>query len=164
MNTWLRRLRGALGIGTLWGVTGVVVGKVAGLVVSVFTGLPLFSTVLSFGIGACALGFALGTAFSVVLTTLETEKTADQLTPARAAGWGALAGAGLALLVGVTAVPMLVPGISALGLLVLIGSATLSYGALTAGLAAGTLALARRAPSELDGPADFTPLPSPRGR
>src|SRR5690348_1002175 len=130
MSTWLRRLRGALGIGTLWGVTGVVVGKVAGLVVGVFTGLPLPATFVSFGIGAGILGFALGTSFAVVLSTLERGRTADQLTPARAAGWGALAGAGLALLVGVTAVPMLVPGISALGLLALIGSATVVYGAL----------------------------------
>jgi hypothetical protein len=162
MNTWLRRLRGALGIGTLWGVTGVVVGKVAGLLVSVFTGLPLPSTVISFGVGVGLLGFGLGTAFAVVLTTLARERTADELTPARAAGWGALAGAGLALLVGVTAVPLLVPGISALGLLALIGSATVTYGALTAGLAAGTVALARRAPSELEGPPDLRQVPSSR--
>jgi hypothetical protein len=165
MKMWLRRLRGALGIGTLWGATGLVVGKVTGLVVSVWTGLPLLGTVVSFGVGAAGLGFALGTAFAVVLTTLERQRSADQLTPARAAMWGAIAGVGLALLVGVTGIPRLFPAISVQGLILLIGSAAASYGALTAGLAAGTVALAKRAPPELDGPADsFTALPSPRGR
>jgi hypothetical protein len=166
MKGWLRRLRGVLGIGTLWGAVGTAVGSVAGLVVSLSGGLPLLDTLVEFGMGAGGLGFGLGSAFAVVLTTLEKRRTLDELTPGRAAGWGAVAGGGAALVVGVTLVPALFPVLPLSQLVLLLISGTVSYGALTAGLAAGSVALARRAPSELSAASELDDgnlLASPRG-
>jgi len=137
-----------------------------GLFLSVSGGLPFLDTLVEFGLGAGRLGFGLGSTFAFVLTTLERRRTLDELTPGRAAGWGALAGAGAALVVGLSLVPALFPVLSTAQLALLLISGTASYGALTAGLAAGTVALARRAPAELasaTGLSDDSLLASPRG-
>jgi hypothetical protein len=155
-----------LGIGTLWGAAGVAVGSVVGTFLSLSGGLPFLDTLVEFGLGAGGLGFGLGSAFAVVLTTLESRRTLDELTPRRAAGWGALAGAAAALVVGLSLVPALFPVLSSARLALLLISGTASYSALTAALAAGTVALARRAPPELRaGPtmSDDSLLASPRG-
>jgi hypothetical protein len=167
MKSWLRRLRGVLGIGTLWGGVGVAVGSVVGLFTSLSGSLPLFDTLIEFGLGAGGLGFGLGSAFAAVLATLEKRRTLDELPPRRAAGWGGLAGAGAALVVGLSLVPSLFPVLPPGQLALLLISAMASYGALTAGLAAGTVALARRAPSELapghESHVDSLPVP-PAGK
>ena len=150
MKQWLRRLRGVLGIGTLWGVAGTALGTVAGLIVSVSGGLPLLDTLVEFGLGAGGLGFVLGSGFAGVLTMLERRRTLDELSPGRAALWGGMAGAAAALVVGISLLPELGAILSVRQLVLLFVAAPGSYGALSAALAAGTVALARRAPAELD--------------
>jgi len=148
---WLRRLRGILGIGTLWGATGAVVGSVTSVLMNVVNGLPVLGTLLEFGLGAGGLGFALGSTLASYLALLERRRTVDDLTPWRAAGWGALAGGTVSLLVGLFflgGLPLGVQFSMAYRLLVLV-SGVGAYSALTAGLAAGTVALARRAPPEI---------------
>lgn len=150
MRSWVRRLRGVLSIGTLWSAAGLTFGAVAGLVASVIGGVPLSTAVLEWGVGSAAIGLILGTSFATALTVLEGRGTLAELTLKRAAACGALAG---------LAVPL-----AALGVLLVAGgpplsfgtvlpvflSATLSYGLLGAGLAAGTVAVAQRAPDELE--------------
>lgn len=144
MKTWLRRLRGVASVGATWGLACSVLGVAIGAIVSMiwpdilpFTAVKyVVSVALWYGLG----GFVLGSGFAVVLTTVEGRKTFEQLTPGRTALWGALTGVGLAIATG------LVVGDTPLA--VFVASAS-TIGAVTAGLAAGTLLLARRARLEL---------------
>jgi uncharacterized membrane protein len=61
---WLRKLRGVLGIGTLWGAAGVGIGCVASVLMSVSSGNPALSTLLAFCLGWGGLGFVLGSTFA----------------------------------------------------------------------------------------------------
>ena len=148
---WLRRLRGVFGIGTLWGAVGVGIGGVVSVLMSVSSGNPALSTLLAFCLGAGSLGFVLGSTFAAYVAVLERRRTVDDLTLRRGAGWGALAGGtvvlvGLAFLAGFSGWGA---GLSVGYRLLLLASAAGSYAALTAGLAAGTVALAKRAPADL---------------
>lgn len=149
MKRWLRKLRGILSIGAIWGTVGGAIGAVGGVLVSVFGGFPLFSSLVEWCLGAGGLGFLFGSGFAVVLTVLEGRRTLDELTPGRAALWGALAGAAvpfgslLFYLGSGGTVPFRVA-------LIAVSAASGIYGAVSAGLAAGTVALARRAPDELN--------------
>ena len=150
MKKWLRRLRGVLGIGALWGAAGGIVGSLAGLLGALYGGAPLLQVVLEFGLGAAGLGFVLGSAFAGVLAVVERHRRFEELTSRRAALWGGLVGLVLPILMlAVSFVPELGAAISLRQLLLAMGAGSLSYGALTAGLAAATVALARRAPDEL---------------
>ncbi len=66
MKTWLRKLRGILGIGATWGLVGGVVGTVGGAVALLF-GLPVLETLLIAGLGGTALGFVIGGGFASIL-------------------------------------------------------------------------------------------------
>jgi len=144
MKTWLRKLGGVASIGATWGLACSVLGIAIGAIVSMiwpdilpFTVVKyVVSVALWYGVG----GFVLGSGFAVVLTTVDGRKTFEELTLGRTALWGALTGVGLAIVVG------LVVGDTPLA--VFVASAS-TIGAVTAGLAAGTLSLARRAPPEL---------------
>ncbi len=149
MKGWIRRLRGIAGIGTLWGLAGAVVGTLGGLAAAVFGGAPLLAAVANFGLGGGGVGFLLGTTFAGVLTMMERRRTLDELTPGRAAFWGALAGSAFPAMWFLASIGTLGTFIPLDRLLLAAMSGCVAYGTLAAGLAAGTVSLARRAPAEL---------------
>jgi hypothetical protein len=85
MRTWLRRIRGAIGMGFTWGAawTG------AGIVLAVVTGFKADAPFpLVFGV----LGFIAGVIFSAFLALTEGRRRFDQMSLPRFAGWGATGG------------------------------------------------------------------------
>jgi len=128
MRKWLRRIRGAIGIGLTWAVAWFGAGLILLLIVGVGAAdvpFPLFFALL---------GFLAGVTFSGVLGIVEGRRRFDQMSLPRFAAWGAIGG-------------LLLSGIFAwaAGL----GREFLVLGPLfalsSAGCAAGSLALARRA-------------------
>jgi hypothetical protein len=153
MKQWLRRVRGILGLGSLWGLAGSAVGAIVGIVARFFGGLPPGDYLIDWVLGAGGLGFVLGAGFAGFLTMMEGRRTLEELSPGRAAVWGALAGASVPALWfllffsffsgplrSVLPIAEMFP--------VLLGAAG-AYGALSAGLASATVWVARRAPSQL---------------
>lgn len=128
MKKWLRRIRGAIGMGLTWAAGWFGAGLILLLVVGVGAAdvpFPLF-----FGL----LGFLAGATFSGVLGIVEGRRRFDQMSLPRFAGWGALGGL---LLSGIL---VLAAGLG--GEFLVLGPLFALAGA---GSAAGTLALARRA-------------------
>ena len=137
MKKWLRRIRGALGMGLTWaagwGGLGAIIALFGGGVAGVQFGVSVM--VLTFGV----MGFIGGVAFSVVLGIAGGRRRFDEMSLPRFAGWGAVGGlltVGLILAGngGVDSSPLLP--------VVILGSVVTL---LAAGCAAGSLALARRA-------------------
>ncbi len=148
MKKWLKRIRGAVGMGLTWAVSWSAIGAlVAVLPGTMPAGFPILEFVVGFAAQFAALGFVGGATFSVVLGVTEGRHRLDQMSLPRFAVWGAFGGlmmwavsdtighAVMRLLwsVGVPALSW-VAAISG-GMIVLLG----------AGSAAGSLALARRA-------------------
>jgi hypothetical protein len=144
MKTWLRKLRGIVGIGAVWGFACSVLGLIVGAALSVVGELLLSMAISALGFGIA--GFVLGSGFAVVLTIMDGRKTFEDLTTGRAALWGALAGVGS--MITVILVGMGLGTYS--GALVDFWASISISGAMTAGLAAGTISLARRAPGALE--------------
>ena len=94
MNTWLKRIRGAVGMGLTWAGLWSAVGAV--VAVSTWTNLPGLPTRLDWIVGFAAqfavLGFVGGVAFSTVLGVIEGRRRFDQMSLPRFAVWGALGG------------------------------------------------------------------------
>lgn len=132
MNRWLKRIRGAIGMGLTWAIAWFGAGLALLLVVG-----PDAADV-PFPIGFAFLGFLSGVTFSGVLGVVEQRRRFDQFSLPRFAGWGAVGGlllAGIFVLVGA-----------------LLGDTTLDivtlgsvFGLAGAGSAAGSLAIARKA-------------------
>lgn len=131
MKKWLRRIRGAIGMGLTWALAWFAAGMVLLLIVG------LDAADVPFPIGFGMFGFFAGATFSGILGIVEGRRRFEQLSLPRFAGWGA---AGGALLAGIF---VLVAGLAgdALDFLVL-GPVFALAGA---GSAAGSLALARMA-------------------
>ncbi|MBV9772364.1 MAG: hypothetical protein JO040_00345 [Gemmatimonadetes bacterium] len=160
MMRFLRRLRGIASTSLLWAVAWGLVGAPAYGVLEVYRnfqyGLPFSSDALlpHMVIGAVFLalyGFLSGGAFSTVLALVERRSKPEDLSMRRVTAWGALGGVGILLL---NAVLMLLfegslPG-DMIPVLVIMGT-------LGAGCAAGSLALARRAPDPKGTGEAFTP-------
>ena len=150
MKKWLRRIRGAVGMGLTWaGVWGPVA-----VLIGMFVDPDGSMDEMWVAIGAYP-GFLGGVVFSAVLAIAARRRRLEELSLARVALWGAAAG----LLVG--ALPFTIGDPTSerpLWLLatVVIGSITL----LSAASAAGSLALARRAEKRalLDAGADAAEL------
>lgn len=85
MAKWLRRIRGAIGIGLTWAAVWAAVGSVPRWVFGFNTDVPF---PLVFGV----LGFVAGVLFSVLLMLTEGRRGFDQMTLPRFAAWGALGG------------------------------------------------------------------------
>ena len=136
MSRWRRRIRGALGMGLVWGVAWLGVG----LVILAIVGPDAADVPFPLGFGA--LGFLAGVAFSGVLGLIEGRRTFDQMSLPRFAAWGGLGGALFA------AVFVAAAGLGAEALLGL----GVVFGLASATCAAGSLALARKAgdPDSLD--------------
>jgi hypothetical protein len=140
MKTWLRRIRGAMGMGLTWGAAwfgaGILLARVPG-----------FHSDLPFPLLFAPLGFVSGIIFSGIITAIGSGRRYVHLSLPRFAAWGA---AGGLLLSGVFAVAAAVGGRSAWGEVLAFGPALAMAGALSA---AGSLAVARRAETrELPGP------------
>jgi hypothetical protein len=138
MKPWVRRLRGAVGMGLTWAVGWAIFGLFIGVGMR-FVGLPMGWFVAVFDSPLPALGvpgFFSGAVFSLVLGVAARRRRFDQLSLPLFAGLGALGGLLLSLIpAGALAVQQ--PGVLA----VISGTLTV----LSAGSATGTLLLARMA-------------------
>lgn len=85
MRKWLRRIRGAIGMGFTWAAAWFAVGFVPRWVFGIYSDLPF---PLLFG----GLGFIAGVTFSGLLVLTEGRRRFDQMSLPRFAGWGALGG------------------------------------------------------------------------
>jgi hypothetical protein len=145
MKSIVSRLRGVLGIGAIWGGLGTLVGAVAGIVAGLVEVAPLGEAIFAGAIGTGVLGLMLGTGFAGALTLAERSRTLGELTPRRAALWGGLAGAALPVVMFLASFVSPVGTrltLAEYGLELLMGAAV--YGSLSVGLAAGTVAIAKR--------------------
>jgi hypothetical protein len=133
MKKWLRRIRGAVGMGLTWAAGWTLVGMLG--VVVFYTLFPNVPDVADVWIPVFAYpGFFGGAVFSVVLGIGGRRRRFDEMSLPRFAGWGALGG----LLV---MLPFMVGlGFSSVSLVV---ASIMTL--LCSGSAAGSLALARRA-------------------
>lgn len=141
MRGWLRRLRGALGMGLTWAAAWTPVGAILGSVLGITLGGPLgLGDVILLNAGTFGvLGFIGGTIFSSVLRVAEGRRRFDELSLPRFAALGALGG----LMLGALAV---VGGLWGAGIGTLLGVAVTGVATLLgAGSAAGSLAMARQA-------------------
>jgi hypothetical protein len=128
MRKWLRRIRGALGMGFTWAAAWSAAGLVPRWVFGVNADAPF---PLVFGV----LGFVAGVTFSGLLALTEGRRRFDQMSLPRFAGWGAIGGL---LLSGVFAKA------ASLGLSDVLAIAP-TFAVASAVCASGTLAVARRA-------------------
>ena len=85
MAAWLRRIRGAIGMGVTWAAAWSAVGLVPRWVLGFNADAPF---PLVFGV----LGFFAGITFSVLLLLTKGRRRFDQMSLPRFAGWGALGG------------------------------------------------------------------------
>lgn len=139
MKHWARRVRGIVGTGTVWGSFGTGLGALFGVAVSGIDGLPALSVVWRTAFAAGVLSALMGTAFATILTLMEGRRTFEQLSAMRAGVWGAMAGALL---------PVVFLVLRDAPLMTMVGetlAASGLFGAAGAGMAAGTVLLARSA-------------------
>jgi len=85
MRKWLRRIRGAIGMGVTWGAAWSGAGIVLAVVTRFRADAPF---PLVFGV----LGFIAGVIFSALLALTEGGRRLDQMSLPRFAGWGAMGG------------------------------------------------------------------------
>ncbi len=138
MKKWLRRIRGAIGMGLTWAAAWFGAGMIMLLGLLLVTGSTGADVPYPLGFGA--FGFVAGVTFSGVLGLVEGRRRFDQMSLPRFAGWGA-AGGFLLSAIFVLAVA-LAEDPAFLWNLVVLGPIFAVAGA---GSAAGSLALARRA-------------------
>ncbi|HEU6451296.1 MAG TPA: hypothetical protein VFT57_07730 [Gemmatimonadaceae bacterium] len=91
MQKWLRRIRGAIGMGFIWAAAWSAVGLVPRWVLGLNADVPF---PLVFGV----LGFIAGVTFSGILVLTEGRRSFDQMSLPRFAGWGAMGGLLLSVL------------------------------------------------------------------
>lgn len=91
MRKWLRRIRGTIGMGVIWGAAWSAVGMVPRWVFGFNADAPF---PLVFGV----LGFLAGVTFSALLALAEGRRRFEQMSLPRFAGWGAMGGILLAAL------------------------------------------------------------------
>ena len=132
MQTWRRRIRGAIGMGLAWAAAGFAEGTLLALVSSVDVDLP-------FALLFAPLGFFAGIIFSAILVAIESRRGFDRMSLSRFAGWGAVSGL---LLTGIFVAGAALRGGSVWGEFLLFGPALAVASAVCA---AGSLAVARRA-------------------
>jgi hypothetical protein len=85
VRKWLRRIRGAIGIGFTWAAAWFAAGLVPRWVFGFNADVPF---PLVFGV----LGFMAGVTFSGVLMVTESRRGFDQMRLSRFAAWGAVGG------------------------------------------------------------------------
>ena len=85
MRSWLRRIRGAIGMGLAWGAAWAAAGFVLAVATRFQADAPF---PLVFGV----LGFFAGIMFSAFLVLTEGRRSFDQMSLPRFATWGAIGG------------------------------------------------------------------------
>ncbi len=132
MRKWLKRIRGALGIGLTWAAAWSGVAVILALV-GVFGTLGPILDYVVFAVLFGIVGFMGGAAFSVALGITERRRRFDEMSLRRFAFWGAVGGLLVSIpwVAGATLAEALSIGV----VMTLTG----------AGSSAGSLALARRA-------------------
>lgn len=140
MKTWLRRIRGALGMALTWAVGGALVGAGIELIHNVWPN-PLGSLVDIWPAVLAYPAFFGGLAFSAVLGIAGRRRRFDELSLPRFAAFGAVGGVLVSLLPGaLVGLGLATPNVPAWQITAaLIGPLTLGGAA----AAAGSLALAR---------------------
>ena len=128
MRKWLRRIRGAIGMGLTWAAAWFAVGFVPRWVFGIYSDLPF---PLLFG----GLGFIAGVTFSGLLVLTEGRRRFDRMSLPRFAAWGAMGGLLLSAL--------FIRGAS-LGWGEVVAILT-TFAVVCAACASGSLAVARRA-------------------
>ena len=86
MKKWLRRIRGAVGMGLIWATAWFGAGLILLLIVGAGAAdvpFPLFFALL---------GFLAGVIFSVILRIVEGGRSFDQMSLPRFAAWGGVGG------------------------------------------------------------------------
>jgi hypothetical protein len=149
MKKWLRRIRGAVGMGLTWAAGWALAGVLIGVTSILLPGLPWDSFFEFFDAPLPALaipGFFGGALFSIVLGIAGRRRRFDELSLPRFAAWGAVGG----LLLSLVPAAMVAVGLAGLGrpevglwqiTATISGPLTL----LSAVSASGSLMLARRA-------------------
>lgn len=134
MEKWLRRIRGAVGMGLTWGAAWLGAGLLLLLVVG------FGAADVPFPLGFGALGFLGGVTCSGILGIVERRRSFEELSLPRFAAWGAAGGLLLSVVVALVAAlggdAALLDNFAFLGPLFAVAGA---------GSAAGSLALARGA-------------------
>lgn len=95
MKKWLRRIRGAIGMGLTWAVGWALAGLLIGVSSILLPGLPWdsFFEVFDAPLPALAIpGFVGGALFSIVLGIAGRHRSLHELSLPRFAAWGALGG------------------------------------------------------------------------
>jgi len=136
MKQWMRRIRGAIGMGFIFALAGGAAGTIISLGFLVQTGSRPDAP---FPIMLGVLGFIAGLAFSGILRLVEGRRRFDQMTLPRFAAWGAAAGfalSGTFFLAVSRGDPAFLKYFVLVGPIVTVAAA---------GCAGGSLALARRA-------------------
>ncbi|HZO18427.1 MAG TPA: hypothetical protein VFB46_05530 [Gemmatimonadaceae bacterium] len=148
MKKWLRRIRAAVTMGLIWAVPWAIVAVLIGLVIDPDGSMDEMWP----AIGAYP-GFLGGVLFSIVLSIAERHRPLSELSVRRFAAWGAAAGLAIGVLPFLLGTPAAELNVARLATLV-IGSFTV----MSAGSAAASLALARRAEARqrLDAGADIS--------
>ena len=148
MAKWLKRIRGAVGMGLTWAVGWAVAGVMIGVMSNVLPGLPWdsFFNVFDAPLPALAIpGFVGGALFSTVLGIAGRRRRFDELSLPRFAALGAVGG----LLLSLVPAAMVGLGLLSLGPKVGLWAITAAIAApftlLSAASASGSLMLARRA-------------------
>jgi len=123
MTNWIRRLRGAVGIGLTWAAAWFGVGLVLMLVFGITADVPF---PIFFGM----LGFLGGVIFSGVLGMIGGRLRFEQISMPRFAAWGGFGGlllaAGMSALQGWDTFPLLGPLFSGAGAVCAAGSLSLA--------------------------------------
>ena len=97
MKSWLRRIRGALGLGLSWGITGFLAGTVLELLHNLWPN-PVGGAFDLWPMALAGPGLLAGRAFSVVLGIAGRRYRFDELSVPRVAAWGAIGGALVSLI------------------------------------------------------------------
>jgi hypothetical protein len=149
VKNWLRRTRGAIGMGLTWAVGWALVGILIGVSSKLLPGLPwsAFFEVFDAPLPALAVpGFFAGALFSIVLGIAGRRRRFDELSLPRFAAWGAVGGVLLTLLpFALVAVGLASREGSHLGTWQILAVVTGPFVVLSAVSASVTLLLARRA-------------------
>lgn len=141
MRRWLRRIRGAIGMGLTWAAGWAPIGAVVGVALhEILPASPigLVSVVILNATTFAALGLIGGTIFGAVLGLAEGHRRFDQLSLPRFASWGAVGGVllgGMAVAAGLWGAGFGPLGASMMAAATLLGGVS----------ATGTLVLARKA-------------------
>ena len=137
MKKWLRRFRGAIGMGLTWGLAGFLLGLLMEFVDPNGEIADIWPAIFAYP------GFLGGVLFSAVLGVAGRHRRFDELSIPRFAAWGALGG----LMVSLIPAAMVTLGLAEAAIPVWKISAALAVPCSVGGAlaASGSLALARRA-------------------